>query len=101
MLSLLEEGKRLRGQFEGQNRPLHSTQIHVELRQEFLKSWGFTVFEGSRMVFNCYSDIAMNRINLGYGAGLRYKHDKKEHVKIRLDVGGGPVLPYFTISEVF
>ncbi|MBU2018538.1 MAG: outer membrane protein assembly factor, partial [Bacteroidetes bacterium] len=103
MMSLLGGGKRLRGQFEGQQRDLKSLQSQVEWRQEFLKNWGFTLFAGAGLVANNYDEIGVQRVNCGYGAGLRYKLDKKEHVNIRLDVGfgGGQILPYFTISEAF
>lgn len=102
-LSQIGGTKRLRGQFEGQQRDVNAIQSQIEYRQEFLKNWGFTVFGGTGMAYQTFNQLTSNQLNFGYGAGLRYKLDKKEHVNIRLDVGfgGGRVLPYFTISEAF
>ena len=103
MMSLLGGGRRLRGQFEGLQRDLKSFQTQVEWRQEFLKNWGFTVFAGTGMVSGTYQTFFDKQLNFGYGGGLRYKLDRKEHINIRLDVGfgGGQILPYFTLSEAF
>jgi outer membrane protein assembly factor BamA len=102
-MSLLGGGRRLRGQFEGRQRDEKAGQAQVEWRQEVLKNWGFTVFFGSGLVSQSYQDLFKQKLNFGYGAGLRYKLDKKEHVNIRLDIGmgGGQILPYLTISEAF
>lgn len=103
MMSQLGGGRRLRGQFEGQQRDRHTLQMQVEYRQEFLENWGFTAFAGLGQAVSMFNQVPSSTIHPGYGAGLRYKLDKKEHVNIRLDVGfgGGQLLPYFTISEAF
>lgn len=102
-LSLLGGSKRLRGQFEGEFRDKYAWQSQIEWRQEFLKNWGFTAFFGVGWVASNWDSWQINNQHLGYGVGMRYKLDKKDHVNIRLDVGfgNGSIYPYLTIGESF
>ncbi len=102
-LSLLGGSKRLRGQFEGEFRDKFAWQSQIEWRQEFLKNWGVTAFLGVGWVAPNWESWQLKNHHIGYGVGMRYKLNKKDHVNIRLDVGfgNGKIYPYLTIGEAF
>ncbi|MBU2019869.1 MAG: BamA/TamA family outer membrane protein [Bacteroidetes bacterium] len=102
-LPLLGGGKRLRGQFEGEFRDKNTWQTQIEFRQEFFKNWGAVAFIGVGWVAPNWNSWRMDQVKEGYGLGLRYKLNKKEHINLRLDVGfsHNKILPYFTIGEAF
>ncbi|MFT5581335.1 MAG: hypothetical protein ACI9G9_000582, partial [Psychromonas sp.] len=102
-LSLLVGCKRLRGIVEGEIRSNYTWQTQVEYTQEFIKNWGFTIFAATGLVAPRWDSAQFKNLKAGYGVGIRYKLNKKDHVNIRLDLGysNNQLLPYFTISEAF
>lgn len=102
-LSMLGGNKKLRGQFEGEFRDKYAWQTQVEWRQEFFKNWGAAAFLGIGWIAPNWNSLQLKNQHVGYGVGLRYKINKKDHINIRLDVGfgNGKVYPYITIGEAF
>jgi hypothetical protein len=102
-LSMLGGSKKLRGQFEGEFREKYAWQTQIEWRQEFLKNWGAAAFLGVGWIAPSWNSLQIKNQHVGYGVGLRYKMNKKDHINIRLDVGfgNGKAYPYITIGEAF
>lgn len=102
-LSMIGGGKKLRGQFEGEFREKYAWQTQLEWRQEFLKNWGAAAFIGIGWVAPNWNSLQWKNQHVGYGVGIRYKLNKKDHINIRFDVGfsKGKVYPYLTLGEAF
>jgi hypothetical protein len=102
-LSLLGGNKKLRGQFEGEFREKYAWQTQLEWRQEFMKNWGAAAFLGVGWIAPNWKSLQLKNQHVGYGVGIRYKVNKKDHINIRLDVGfgNGKAYPYITIGEAF
>ncbi len=102
-LGLLGGNKRMRGLFEGRYRDNKVVQTQVEWRQEIFNNLGIAGFFGLGWAAKEYNEIAIRNTRTAYGAGVRYKLNKKEHINIRLDFGFSQTgfLTYFTIGEAF
>jgi hypothetical protein len=102
-LSMLGGNKRLRGQFEGEFREKYAWQTQLEWRQELIKNWGVAAFLGIGWVAPNWNSLQLKNQHMGYGVGVRYKLNKKDHINVRLDIGfgNGKTYPYLTIGEAF
>ncbi len=104
LLPALGGQKRMRGYFMGRYRDNFFMMFQAEYRQYFWKSFGFVVFGDVGNVSNDLLSYSFNNIKYSFGAGLRYKFNKKEKVNLRVDFGMGPdknMGIYFGIEEAF
>jgi hemolysin activation/secretion protein len=79
----------LRGYYAGRFRDNHLLLLQKEWRFPIYKRFGAAVFGGMGQVAERLSDFTWRGTHFSYGAGLRYKIDKKENTNLRLDYGIG------------
>lgn len=103
-LAFLGGNRKLRGFYEGKYRDKHSLIIQTEFRSELYKGFGAAVFGGVGFLGSDNNKYV--RFNLpfwAYGAGLRYKVNKNDHLNLRLDyaLANGKGNFYATFGEAF
>lgn len=94
----------MRGYQEGRyvDRDMLATQI--EYRKNFKDSrLGAVAFIGTGDVYRNVNEFQFGNLKPNFGAGIRYKLDKKENLNIRLDwgFGSGTNSFYLGIAEAF
>ena len=102
-LAFLGGNKKLRGYYEGQFRDKHSLIIQTEFRSELYKGLGAAVFGGAGFLGGDHEYVRFNLPYWAYGAGLRYKVNKNDHLNLRLDyaIANGKGNFYATFGEAF
>lgn len=103
LYSFLGGNKKLRGFYEGQYRDKHSLIIQTEFRSELYKGLGAAVFGGAGFLGGDHEYVRFNLPYWAYGAGLRYKVTKTDHLNLRLDyaIANGKGNFYATFGEAF
>mgnify|MGYP001079611881 CR=1 FL=1 len=87
-----------RGYYQGRYRAQNSAQVQVELRQHIHGRFGFALFAGGGDVWNRFSDLAVDRVKLSAGAGVRLNVNKQETTHLRADFGIGKNTTGFYLS---
>ncbi len=102
-LALLGGDMIMRGYYVGSLRDKNLMAFQGEYRWQALKRWGLVGFGGLGWVNEKVSDMGMKNILPSYGAGLRFKINRKENVNVRVDYGfgNGQQNLYFFIAEAF
>ena len=103
-LPALGGGKRMRGFFHGRYRDNVYMMLQLEYRQYFWKRFGFVVFGGAGNVAHELMTFDFGNLKYSYGAGLRFKFNKKQKINLRMDIGFGSQGNsgiYFGIEEAF
>ena len=106
MLSLLGGESIMRGYYYGRYRANNLMAFQAEYRIlpfPFSKRWGATVFASSGSVYQNWDELAINKMLLTGGAGLRFLIFPKKDIYTRLDfafTAEGPGF-YFFIGEAF
>ncbi|MDR6563239.1 MULTISPECIES: BamA/TamA family outer membrane protein [unclassified Arcicella] len=102
-LGLLGGDMIMRGYYVGSRRDKDLLAFQTEYRWQALKRWGLVGFGGLGWVNNKIGDMNMTNILPSYGAGLRFKINRKENVNVRVDYGfgNGQQNLYFFIAEAF
>jgi outer membrane protein assembly factor BamA len=103
-LSLLGGAKKMRGLFEGKFRDKNFFLLQAESRFEVWRFIGLTAFSSLGYLGDEQQLIRFDKPKFTYGAGLRIKAIKKEHINIRVDYGIQPREKgnfYLTIGEAF
>lgn len=103
-LSLLGGAKKMRGLFEGKFRDKNFFLLQAESRFEVWKFFGLTAFSSLGYLGDEKQLVRFDKPKFTYGAGLRIKAIKKEHINIRVDYGIQPGEKgnlYLTIGEAF
>ncbi|WP_435357264.1 BamA/TamA family outer membrane protein [Emticicia sp. SJ17W-69] len=103
-LSLLGGAKKMRGLFEGKFRDKNFFLLQAESRFEVWKFIGLTAFSSLGYLGDEKQLVRFDKPKFTYGAGLRIKAIKKEHINIRIDYGIQPKEKgnlYLTIGEAF
>jgi len=106
MLSLLGGESIMRGYYYGRYRANNLIAAQVEYRIlpfPFSKRWGATAFLSSGSVYEDWNELAINKMLLTGGAGLRFLIFPKKDIYTRLDfafTAEGPGF-YFFIGEAF
>jgi len=61
--------------------------VQHELRHHLFWRIGIAVFSGMGQVAREVNDFSYNQFHYNYGAGLRFKIDRKENTNVRIDFG--------------
>lgn len=95
--------KRPRGIIEGRFRDKNLLLFQLEYRFPIYKRFAGVAFASTGRVAEKYTDLLDAGFHYNYGAGLRFVLDKKNQLRIRLDVGFGSDEPayYLTVGEAF
>lgn len=94
----------LRGYARNRFRDSHFTGKQAEVRFPIVWRLGAAVFGGVGDVYRDLSDLSWDVSKYSYGAGLRFKVNRKENLNIRLDYGfgrDGNAAFYFAVGEAF
>ena len=103
-LAFIGGPKKMRGYFEGRLRDKNLWMLQAEYRRTLPRRFGFAVFSGIGAVSEQPDDLLRRQVHFTYGAGIRYRISKKDHVNIRLDIAAnedGYIAPYLTVKEAF
>jgi len=102
-LGLLGGDMIMRGYYIGSLRDKNLLAAQAEYRWQALKRWGLVGFAGFGSVSQTIQEIRLNKLLPSYGAGLRFKINRKENVNLRVDYGfgNGQQNLYFYIAEAF
>lgn len=106
MMALLGGESIMRGYYYGRYRANNLLAAQVEYRIlpfGFSKRWGATAFVSSGSVYQSWNELALNKMLLTGGAGLRFLIFPKKDIYTRLDFAftkEGPGI-YFFIGEAF
>jgi len=87
MLATIGGARFLRGYYKGRFRDNNMFIIQQELRMPVYKWFGMAIFGGIGSVAKELKDFSQNNIHYNYGAGLRFRINKKENANLRLDYG--------------
>ena len=77
----------LRGYYQGRFRDNNLILLQHEFRYQVYKRWGIALFSGIGQVAKELNQFSMNQFHYNYGAGIRFKVDRKENTNIRIDLG--------------
>ena len=92
----------MRGYYQGRFLDNNMLATQLEYRFPVYEPIGIVVFVGAGNVYNKISELRLNALKIGYGAGLRLKIVRSENLNIRVDVAKGEKLNfYFGIAEAF
>ncbi len=103
-LAQLGGPKKMRGYFEGRFRDRNIWGLQAEYRVPLIWQMGLALFGGVGNVSPTPGSLFSQKLHITYGAGLRILLAKKDHINLRIDVGGnerGEVFPYLTVGEAF
>ncbi|MDH4462337.1 MAG: BamA/TamA family outer membrane protein [Spirosomataceae bacterium] len=102
-LGLLGGDMIMRGYYQGSFRDNNLFAMQAEYRWQVLKRWGIAGFGGVGSVKKQLADFDIQTLKPSYGAGLRFKINRKENVNVRVDYGfgNGQQNLYFFIAEAF
>lgn len=102
-LGLLGGDMIMRGYYLGSYRDKNLLAFQGEYRLQVLKRWGLAGFAGMGKVDESISGLNFQNVLPSYGAGLRFKINRKENVNLRIDYGfgNGQQNLYFFIAEAF
>lgn len=102
-LALMGGARRMRGYYEGRYRDKNIALVQAEYRSPFFWRIGFAAFGGLGIVYHSRSEINSNNIKPSYGAGLRFRLDRREKLNLRFDIALGykSVGYYFILNEAF
>ncbi len=101
-LAALGGSELMRGYYQGRFLENNMLAAQVEYRFPIYSPIGMVVFAGAGEVYNKISELRLNSIKVGYGAGLRLKIVKSENLNLRFDVARGENINfYFGIAEAF
>lgn len=96
-------GRFLRGYYRGRFRDKNLFVAQTELRFPLFWRFGAVAFSGIGDVGNDLSNFGENGLKYSYGAGIRFKLNKKEDANLRIDYGitpeGGGL--YIVFAEAF
>lgn len=93
----------MRGYFEGRFRDKNLLVLQAEYRLPLFWRFGLVGFAGFGNVAEKFSELKPGKLKSSYGLGLRFLFDKKEKIRIRMDIGFGKDSTgfYFSIFEAF
>jgi len=96
-----DDGKRMRGYYEGRYRDRNIMEAQLEIRQMIKWRLGVTAFVGAANIFPSFDKINMRHTLPNYGIGLRWEF--KPRINIRLDCGFTKNKPgiIFNMNEAF
>ncbi len=102
-LSAIGGTKKMRGYYEGTFRDKNLLMLQAETRFPIFWRFGGVVFGDVGVLGNETDFIRFDKPKYTYGAGLRFKITKKDHLNLRIDYGIGPGTSgaYITIGEAF
>jgi hypothetical protein len=102
-LGLLGGQNVLRGYYEGRDRDRNLAAVQAEYRRPLGGRFGVALFAAGGTVARDLDGLALARLRLAGGAGLRYLLSVSEGINFRLDygVGDGSSGMYFTATEAF
>ncbi|MCS6987933.1 MAG: BamA/TamA family outer membrane protein [Chloroherpetonaceae bacterium] len=103
MLPRLGGGARMRGFYEGRFRDKQLLTIQAEYRRPLVWRFAMATFVGVGSVSGALNEIALDRLKLSYGVGLRFALTPEERVFARLDFGKGAGTHgfYVQVNEAF
>ncbi len=103
MLPRLGGSARMRGFYEGRFRDKQLLVIQSEYRRPLLWRFGMAVFLGVGSVSGRFDEIALKRLKVAYGIGIRFAITPEERVFARLDFGkaAGTYGFYIQVNEAF
>jgi outer membrane protein assembly factor BamA len=95
--------KRPRGIIEGRYRDKNLLLLQMEYRFPIYKRFAGVAFASTGRVAGTFKDLASAGYHYNVGGGLRFVLDKKNKLRLRLDVGFGSDEPafYLTVGEAF
>ena len=103
-LAFIGGPKKMRGYFEGRLRDKNLWVLQAEYRLPIYRRLGAAVFSGVGAVAPDVAGLFQQNVHFTYGAGLRFRLSKKDHINLRLDVAAndlGEIAPYLTVKEAF
>ena len=103
-LAFIGGPKKMRGYFEGRLRDKHLWMAQAEYRLLLPGRFGAAAFAGLGAVSPDVASFFRQGLHYTYGAGLRFRLSKNDHINLRLDVAGngqGEFFPYLTVREAF
>ncbi len=103
MLPRLGGSARMRGFYEGRFRDKQLLVMQGEYRRPLLWRFGMAVFLGLGSVSGSVDEIALKRLKVAYGIGIRFAITPEERVFARLDFGkaAGTYGFYIQVNEAF
>lgn len=101
--SLLGGEGRMRGYYLGRFIDKNMAVLQTEARFEIYKRLGAVAFASAGALGNENQFLRLNQTRYTYGAGLRFKINKADHLNLRLDYAWGQNTSafYFTVGEAF
>ncbi len=102
-LGLLGGQNVLRGYYEGRDRDRNLAAVQAEYRRPLGGRFGLALFAAGGTVARDLDGLALARLRVAGGAGLRYQLSVSEGINFRLDYGVGDDSSgmYFTATEAF
>jgi outer membrane protein assembly factor BamA len=103
-LAFIGGSKKMRGYFKGRLRDKALWMAQAEYRLLLSKRFGAAIFSGVGAVSPNISSLFDQQVHFTFGAGLRFRLSKKDHINLRLDFGvneQGEFFPYLTVKEAF
>ncbi len=102
-LSNLGGDQIMRGYYLGRYRDYDLAAAQAEFRWNVWRRWGLTCFGAVGRVASNFSGFTNGNWKSSYGAGLRFKIDRKENYNVRFDVGIGQDMRgiYLSFGEAF
>jgi outer membrane translocation and assembly module TamA len=93
----------MRGYYAGRFRDKNLLVFQAEYRLPLVWRLGLVGFAGLGNVAGKFSQLNLDSLKPSYGVGLRFLFDKKEKIRIRMDIGFGKGTSgfYFSIFEAF
>jgi hypothetical protein len=103
MLPRLGGSARMRGFYEGRFRDKQLLVMQSEYRRPIVWRFGMAVFLGLGSVSGSFDEIALKRLKVAYGIGIRFAITPEERVFARLDFGkaAGTHGFYIQVNEAF
>ncbi len=77
----------LRGYYRGRFRDNNLIMVQHEFRYPLFWRFGIALFSGVGQVARNLNDFNFKQFHYNYGAGLRFKIDRKENTNVRIDFG--------------
>lgn len=103
MLPRLGGSARMRGFYEGRFRDKQLLVMQTEYRRPIAWRFGMAAFMGLGSVSGSFDEIALKRLKLAYGVGIRFAITPEERVFARIDFGkaAGTYGFYIQVNEAF
>jgi hypothetical protein len=103
MLPRLGGSARMRGFYEGRFRDKQLLVMQSEYRRPIVWRFGMAVFLGLGSVSGSFDEIALKRLKVAYGIGIRFAITPEERVFARIDFGkaAGIYGFYIQVNEAF